>query len=282
MNPGKLHASVRKAIERMFVAGANGRGWEDTRAHIADCDECRAYYDRLASSLQARESGELSVDALERVGAAVMESAGRQGKRSSRAAALGAFAAAGLALAVLVLFLVRADTPVVRPDLTARGAGDARALVPGERNPGARIFCITPNHNGGRVLHEVRAVEPSLAAQVLSCTIDAELQLAYSVPGLEGLTMVAYSRDSDGLVRYYAPTTADAPALALTSDVIDEALAWSTRLGVRHHPGDYELYIGFYTAALTAGEAVRGASVPIYELRARMRIEPASMEGRQP
>jgi hypothetical protein len=130
---------------------------------------------------------------------------------------------------------------------------------------GVRAFCVAVYDGRAVVIADSRAGLPG-QAPALRCNLDAELQLAYSTPELEGLTMVAFGLQ-ERAVHYYAPRSPEAPAVPLASGRIDEPLAWSTRLGVKHRPGTYDVVVRVFDHPVAAAAAVAGGARPRSELR---------------
>lgn len=106
----------------------------------------------------------------------------------------------------------------------------------------------------------------------LRCTIDHLLQIAYTTPSFEGLTMIAFGRNDKSLL-YYAPL-AEGPTLPVASDRVDELVDWSTRLEVNHHPGSYELVVRFFDRAVSTRDAIESRIQPVAELRAQLDVLP--------
>lgn len=105
----------------------------------------------------------------------------------------------------------------------------------------------------------------------LRCTIDDDLQLAYTTPDREGLTMVAFSR-LDSTMIHYAPTTPADPTIALRADRIDELVEWSTSLAGEHAPGTYDVFVRFFDREVATRDAIDGRIPPVVELRAKLAI----------
>lgn len=251
-----------RLVERDFVGDLARWRRRRLRRHLRGCDDCRRLYDRLAAADRQLGAGRvLSEAAIDAVGDAVVGSATPWRRRRSVWVGVGSLATAA---AVLVALSVRDQA---RPDLRPRGDG----IVLGDRMPGIRLFCVETDAAGARVVGEARVVSVAGPLPRLRCTLDAELQLAYSSPDLEGLTMVAFGRKGQS-IHYYAPRSADAESIPLEPDRIDVALDWSTRLGVKHEPGEYEVLVQFFDRAVIASDAAAGAETPSATLRARLEI----------
>jgi hypothetical protein len=254
-------------IDRAFVKGIAPRRSGPLRAHVEVCPSCRLRFDRLAAAEGALSPGRvLFPGALDRVAAEVAES------RRSRWRHPFAWSAAGAVLATAAVLVVVVGTRGDSELIPRGGSGDE--LVPGQRRPGVRLFCLRPTGNGADVVAEVTATEPPVPPPVLACIIGGELQLAYSTPGQGGLTMVAFGRDETGTLVHYAPVEAGAPSVALAPDAIDEPLDFSTRLAVKHAPGTYNLVIRFFDRPIIARDATGAAAGQVVEVRAHLEIAP--------
>jgi hypothetical protein len=105
----------------------------------------------------------------------------------------------------------------------------------------------------------------------LRCTLADDLQLAYTTPAHEGLTMVAFARQDSSVV-YHAPLGGSGEAIRLRSDRIDEPLDWSTHLAAGHEVGGYELVVRVFDGPVATWVGTY-ANVPhVTELRARLEI----------
>lgn len=284
----------RRWIDRAFVRGVRPAQWRKLSAHLRDCTPCRARYDRLGHVSQALSpSSALPVDVIERIGARLAADATGAAAAPRRPWGwLGVATGAAMAsAALLLLFGPRGTSPTASRDLTKpeatgetgalrpRGQLDAAGgLVPGERQPGARVFCIGATGPDAQVVSETRATVPAITAEPLRCDIRDELQIAYSTPDLPGIRMVAFGRDDAGRTYWYAPRFAHEPAVALHADTIDEPLDWITRLQVRHNPGTYVLHVLFFDRAVAADAAAAGMIEPIYELHGLVEITGVSTE----
>jgi hypothetical protein len=268
MSPRECRRGRRFArrIDRAFVRGASPRVWRALRRHIRDCESCRARFDRLALIERAMSPATpFPSAAAERVASDLTPV--RDLDRSAVRWAGAGLAAVAAVAALLLLCRAREHAP---HDLQARGHGEERSLVPGERQPGVRLFCVTTTGELQRVLDEAAVPETTIPALPLRCILDADLQLAYSTPSLRGLTMVAFARDPEGNVQWYAPRAAADQSIALDPDRVDEPLDWSTRLAVRHAPGTYEIHVRFFRGPVSATAAAEGTVTPVYSLRGRM------------
>ncbi len=252
-------------IDRGFAGGLSPRVWRRLAAHLATCEACRARFERLeALAPPSKIAPPLSDDAVDRIAREVLDASAPAIDAMAPARRRWLWAGAGLtaaaAAAVAVIFLIRPNEPELRP----RGG-----VQVGERTPGARLHCVA----GDRVQSSVHAAPLALPAPRLRCTLDAALQITYSAPSLEGWSMVAFSRDSSGRRFDYAPGDDAGPALAIEPDVRDRLLDRSTRLGVRHAPGAYDVRIRFFDHAVSAADGARDDAAPAVELRAEMILE---------
>lgn len=255
-------------MDSAFVGDLPARRWRLLRAHLEACGACRARFERLLFAARGLTPGvALSRLEIDLIGREVQARSLPPRRRAWRwAAGIGAAAAAaGAALVLLVA------GPALRDSgLRPRGAGRAFDGRP----PGARVFCVGADAAGvRRVESEARATEPPLPVPTLRCNIAGRLQIAYSTPSLEGLTMVAYSRDAEGRNFWYAPRQASDPAVPVAADVVARPLDWSTTLAVKHHPGGYDLRILFFDRAVTAEDAAAGRAAPIQTLSLRLEVE---------
>jgi hypothetical protein len=174
---------------------------------------------------------------------------------------------------VIVLLITRPTVDRGSEDFRPRGPANNVTLFDG-RPPGARVFCVGDDPAGTRrVLADARATESSLPIPTVRCKLTESLQLAYSTPSLEGLTMVVFSQDSAGEIFWYAPRRAGDMALPVVPDAIGRPLDWSTRLGVNHTPGAYDLRVLFFDRPVPAEAAASGQVTPIQALRVHLELE---------
>jgi hypothetical protein len=253
-------ARYQKLVDRAFVRGLPARQRRRLREHLATCEACRERWDRLAV-IERRLGGPRLGDAvIEDIHDAVVPPATRAGPRRAWWAAA---AALGAAASVAVVLLVLRPAPPLEPTLTPRGGGAGAA-----RAPGVRLFCVAGD--GDHVRAETRMVSTGPVPE-LRCSIDDDLQLAYSTPDREGLTMVAFARMDTSILRY-APPPHDRGAMALAPDRVDELVGWSTRLRAAHRPGTHDVVVRFFDREVPAHDAVAGAIPPLVELRARLEL----------
>lgn len=249
-------------IDRAFVHGLSRWRRRRLRRHLATCAACRRSYDRL--EIVERQLGgdrePLSAATVDELGATVVGLATRSTGRRMMWAGIAATATAS---AIAFVLVPRADAP---GELRPRGTG----VVAGERFPGARIFCIVGAAGQARVVAE-RRLESGRMSPPLRCPLDAEIQLAYSTPDAEGLTMVAFSRKETSLL-ILAPRWGDENAVPLAADRVDESLGWSTRLAVNHTVGSYEVVVRIFDRPVLARAAIEGTVRPISELRGRLEL----------
>ena len=251
-----------RLVERDFVGDLSRWRRRRLRRHLGGCDDCRRLYDRLAAADRQLGAGRvLPETAIDAIGEAVVGSATPWIRRRSVWVGVGSLATAA---AVLVALSVRDHA---RPELRPRGDG----ILLGDRTPGIRLFCVEADAAGARVAGEARVVSVAGPLPRLRCTLDDELQLAYSSPDLEGLTMVAFGRNGQS-IHYYAPRSGEDESVPLVPDRIDMALDWSTRLGVNHQPGEHEVHVLFFDRTVIASDAAAGIETPSATLRARLEI----------
>lgn len=242
------HHRFRRWNEQAFLGKLAPRRWERLRTHLAECHECRAHFDRLGHVRRVLGAqAALPGDAMERIGAAL-----RKRAASRRRFWIAMWGLGSLAAAAAAGFLLFASTGEDASRFAARGG---RPEFPG-RSLGARILCVSPVAAGEVAVTDATvAVEPSLPAPSLRCKIDAGLQFTYSTPASEGLHMLAYGRGANGITYWYVPRRSDDTAAPLAANAVDEAIPWSTRLGVKHRPGRVDVTIRFYDAPVVAAEA---------------------------
>lgn len=244
----------QRLVDRAFVRELPARQRRQLREHLVTCDACRGRWERLA--IVDRQLGGPTLDdaTLDRIVDSVIPAA-RPRKAWWVAGALGA-----VATAALVIVLVR---PAARDsELTPRGTPTMG------RTPGVRLFCVAGDAD--HVRGEVRLVSSGPAPE-LRCTIDDDLQLAYTTPDREGLTMVAFAR-LDSTMIHYAPPTETGSSLPLRADKVDELVDWSTPLSAAHAPGHYDVIVRFFEGAVPSRDAIDGRISPLVELRARVEI----------
>lgn len=256
----------RRSIAALLRGALGPRRFRALRRHAGACTACR---DRLDGALEALRAlsprAALAADEVDLIGRAVVD---RALARPRRWVWVGATATATAAVVLLLIFVRGGhEAPRAKTDLRPRG-GDT-----GERSPGARIFCVADDDTGrSHVIGDTRATEPALPIPSLRCNLDARLQLAYSTPTREGLTMVAFSRDTQGALFWYAPRRATDFAVSLEPDAMTRSLGWSTRLAVKHTPGSYEVTVLFFDHPVVAAEAAAGRAAPLARLALRLEV----------
>jgi hypothetical protein len=261
--PNPCRPRWSRRIDRAFVGRASPRALRALRDHASTCEHCRSVYDHLGEVERAFEDAFFPAAARERVEALVLAPPSRR-RAWAPAGALVAAAAA-------ILLWVVATPPAPRDEFLARGVDlTFDQLAPGERAPGVRMFCMQVSDDGVHVTGEVHMAEGSMPVPTLRCTIGDELQIAYSTPSLPGLTMIVFADSPSGATRWYAPAHAGASSVSLATDVIDEPLAWSTRLLAEHQPGHHEVVAQFFMGPVPA---VPDAEPPLAELRATLVLE---------
>jgi hypothetical protein len=264
--PNPCRARWSRRIDRAFLGKASPRALRALRDHAGTCEGCRSAYDRLGEVERALEKAFFPATARERVAALALAPPTR---RRAWAAPAGALVAAAAA----ILLWVVATPPAPRDEFQARGVDLAfDQLAPGERAPGVRLFCMQVSDEGVHVTAEIHMADGAMPVPTLRCTLGDELQIAYSTPSLPGLTMIVFADSPSGATRWYAPAHAGTSSVSLTTDVIDEPLAWSTRLVAEHEPGHHEVVAQFFMGPVPAAP---DAEPPLAELRARLVIEAA-------
>lgn len=282
----------RKEIERAFqgdVDSAPVKGWLALTEHVAGCPGCRLYYDRLGEISWAMEplssGASLPGITLDRIGEVVLAkvAAGakpaepaswwaRYGTRLWMGASLAVTAMAGF----VIVTSLRAPDGRSKEHFTARGGthvGDGGK--PAEREPGVTALCVGSEPAPGahispppteqplagalaavdRVVAAVSGSRVPLTVARMRCKVGDSLQLTYSTPRGRELYMLARGETETGMVRWYAPTSADAALPLLSPDAVDAVLPWSTRLAVRHEPGLVKMTVRFFDHPLTGAEA---------------------------
>jgi hypothetical protein len=245
----------RALIDRAFVRGLASRKRRHLREHLATCESCRERWTRLASIDRRLGGPRLEHEVTEDIGRTVLAEAAARPARRRRWIALGA----SLAAASVVVLVLRRP-----PDSTLTPRGGASH----GRTPGVRLFCIT--HDTDHVRDAAFPVSGGPVPE-LRCTLDDDLQLAYTTPEREGLTMVAFARRDSSMI-LYAPTSANAESVPLRADRIDEVIDWSTRLSADHRPGRYEVTVRYFEREEDVSDAINGRAHPLVELRATLQI----------
>jgi hypothetical protein len=235
-------------VDKLFVSGLGRWRWRRMRAHVATCERCRAYYDRVARVWQAMGPGAtppmmeewLAEELLERVDPA--RARGRTLRWVTAVAALGAAAALVIALRL--------------------GPRDEEWGTRGGHEPvrarGVHAYCIGGRPGEDMMVRSVAAAaRPGAAAVELRCRLDDALQFAYSLgPGSEE-RLVLVGRDAAGQLHWYTAPPEPGPSIPLRAGAEDEPLPASVRLGVRHPAGRLEVEALFARRALGADEVRR-------------------------
>ena len=252
------HRRCLRLIERAFVHGLSARQRSVVREHLSTCDRCQDHWDRLAIVDRRLGGLALSATTLDDIRDRIIGDrviAARVGRRH-----LVWVAAGSLAAVASVLLLLRGRAA----DTTLQPRGDGEHIG---RTAGVRMFCVSTA--GDRVVAEARLVStPEVPS--LRCTLDHVLQIAYTTPSFEGLTMIAFSRNDDSM-HLYVPS-GDGLTVPVAADRIDELIEWSTRLEVNHRPGSYEVVVRFFDRLVSTREAIDSSIVPVVELRGRLEV----------
>jgi hypothetical protein len=251
------HRAAR-LVERAFVRELSIRKRERLRRHLATCDSCRQRWDRLATIDRQLGGPQLDQAVRDHLLDTVTQPASSRQRRYAGWGLAGALVGA----AVLVALWLR---PADRDELRPRGAGGSLGRG---RTPGVRVFCVAGDADHVRAeIHMTSHGTPP----TLRCTLADDLQLAYTTPAHEGLTMVAFARQ-DASVVHHVPSDGSGDAIRLRSDRVDEPLDWSTRLAAGHEVGGYELVVRVFDGPV-ATRVGTYANVPhVTELRARLEI----------
>lgn len=250
-----------RLVERAFVRGLSARQRRQLRDHLATCPTCQERWERLATIDRVMGGPTLSPQMIDDIENAVVPSRGWP----SWMLWSGGGGLATVALLVLVVVWGRDE----RSRFAPRGGGG------GARTAGLRLFCIDRDRDH---VQSAVAMVSSGPRPELRCTIDADLQLAYSTPDREGLTMVAFGRMNDSILPY-APPVGVGDMLPLRADRIDQVVDWSTRLAVHHRPGRYEVIARFFDHPVSVADAIDGRISPITELKALLDVVPAPAAG---
>jgi hypothetical protein len=247
---------MRRAIDKSFVGELSDRHRDRLDAHLAACESCRAYYDRLGVADRALSGTELlSVAANDRIAAKV---SGRVVPKPARSWSSWLLVPAGGLAAILAVVIVRGPEP--DDGYRARGVSGAEQGFLG-RAPGLSLFCVAGKET---IRGSVRAVEKG-DPPVLRCGLGDELQLAYSTPSEGLLSLVVSGATESGDTYWYAPTNPEDPNLVLATDKRDEPLPFSTRLEVKHVRGRVDVTARFFKGP--------GREAPVSVLRARLVVE---------
>lgn len=251
----------RRWIDASLRRGMSSRVWRRLRPHLDECPACRRRLERILCVSRALSPntpiGSLEV---EMIGRAVLDREA-SGQRKSWWFIGGSVAAAAVAASLLLLFRSPTDR------FQARGPTPTY-----DRPPGARVFCVDrPDPDVARVTADARATELALPSPRLRCRMKDKLQIAYSTPSLEGLTMVAFGRTTDD-VFWYAPRHPSERSVPLLPDAVQHALEWSTRLDVNHAPGLYDVRVLFFDKIVIAEDAAAGRAIPIQTLALELEI----------
>lgn len=259
------HRRYRRWIDASLRRGMSPRAWRRLRPHLDECPACRHRLDRiLCVSRALTPNSPIGSLEIEMIGHAVLDrSASGQRQRQRRSWwFIGASAVAAAGVASLLL-MARSSTDDFQP------RGHAPTF---DRPPGARMFCVDrPDTDVARVTADARATELALPPPRLRCTMADRLQIAYSTPSLEGLTMVAFARTTDD-VFWYAPRRPSERSVPLASDATQQVLDWSTRLDVNHAPGLYDVRVLFFDHSVIAEDAAAGRVTPIQTLALQLEI----------
>jgi hypothetical protein len=245
-----------KLVERAFLRGLPARQRRELRQHLTACASCRTSWDRLAAVERQMGGPRLDDDVLDDIASAVITT-----PRSRRvwwaSGAIGVIATTAIIIAIVI---VRSD----RSEQEFSSRGDPST----GRTPGVRLFCVSSEAE--HVVAEARMVSGGHVPE-LRCTIDDDLQLAYTSPDREGLTMVAFAR-LDSMTIHYAPITNAESTTTVRADRIDELVDWSTPLAAQHAPGIYDVVVRFFDREVPARDAIDGRIQPLIELRAKLDI----------
>lgn len=232
------HDKYERLIDEIIVGDVPPAEWEELRAHLRGCSDCRARYDRVALAERMLSGGpaalyQPSQASFERIGAAVLDGAAAKESAWQRLVqwlaptqrwAVGVAAAAAL---VLVPVLLRTSKP-------AADGFQARGGAPHERSAGLRAFCLG-----------AEGVTPR-------CTRDSQLKLTVSNAGKFGRVFLV-GLDDDWAPKWYAPRPPEIQSVT-APDGVDVPVGPTVRLGVNHDPGKVRIYAVFSDAPVTSQE----------------------------
>jgi hypothetical protein len=250
-----------RLVDKLFVDGLGRRRWRELRGHLAECERCRAYYDRVARVWQAMGPGATPPAVAESMAEDLIETLvpGRARRWSLRFAALGGvLAAAGIALVV--------GLRVGEHHGMGMGSGTGEWQERGaeaHRARGVRAFCLGASPAGetpGETV--VRGAVSTVTAHggppgVLRCRLEDALQFAYTLGPGAGEHLVVVGEDAAGQLHWYSAPPDAGPAIALQPGALEEPLQASVRLGLRHPAGRLEVTALFAGRALSADEVRR-------------------------
>jgi hypothetical protein len=227
-------------------------------AHLAECDLCRARYDRLALAARAithsadspdpqRSPGELAFGEAAFLGALdAMLAAEAPAKPAppaiglsawrARRAQLGAALIALAAGALAVWGIPRGEQPLEADGFAARSAQEQPRVTPNAASQArVEVFCVTRDAAGQARFGG--ADEAPLGT--LTCPQDAELQLAYSLAKDAARLRYAafFGIDERGAILWYGPSPASPGPLRVEASGELEPAGETLRLSVNHVPG---------------------------------------------
>ncbi len=249
----------QKMIDKAFVGELTDERWRELFAHLAECDGCRAYHDRLGLIDEAMAAGPLPGSMRARIAQRVITAGAPppRARLSFGTIVSYASAAAVVVLAVMLPFAVRDG------EFTARG-GESKW---GGRPPGLSLFCITPPASpadAALVDRTVQAAPEGRPPPVLPCRLDQDLQIAYSTPADRPLFLTVEG-ETEAEPHWYAPRSPDEGPVRLELDAAGRALGWSTRLAVHHEVGTVRVVARFFDDP--TGETAVEQLVALLEVR---------------
>lgn len=253
------HARARELMDRSFSEALSVDLLKELRAHLDDCERCRARYDRLArvgaaSRAVARgEEGvspELDLARLERLSHEFFELHHRPARSAKRplfsfVPTWGFAGAAALVLVVVGIAILRAPAP--DQQLYARG-GDAGGLAAAGAE--LRFFSLDVDGAVRDLGQESERGTPRLAA-------GAPIKFSYTNldPAIGHLAVVALDRE--GTLTWLLP--AHGGSVALLHGTSDELLPGEAQLGAPWGDGQVRLFALFSEQPLDRGAVERAA-----------------------
>jgi hypothetical protein len=240
-----------KAIEAYIIQDSPVEPalWEETLAHVKNCEACRRFYDRLhqAEDLLCAES-DVNRPADERLLSTILP--GETTKDQTiwlRHTSLIAAAAVLLIVVLGTYWYLLADSC----DFVVRGDSQKPAL----EAPRLRALCLLPEQSGQLQAKSLPRAQSSKEAA--GCPLEGILKFVVTNPDDDNRYLLVIGQNQAGELRYYFPSPKEVKSYAIATSKTEQNFGEGVRLQINHQPEKVRIYALFSQEALELTEIGR-------------------------